>query len=106
MRGPAWKSTTTGSSPVLGHKINCSGAGTGIQGGLRNHLLRVRIPPGVQQIVGPLKVDIGSLIGQKDRSTGRLQKILELAYSKASGSKSEERIRKPALIYLSLKHKW
>ena len=30
------------------NKINCSGAGTGIQGGLRNHLLGVRIPSGVQ----------------------------------------------------------
>lgn len=28
-------------------------------------------------IVGPLKVDMGSLNGQKGRSTGRLQRILE-----------------------------
>jgi hypothetical protein len=31
-------------------------------------------------------VDMGSLVGQKDRSAGRLQKILELAYSKAAGA--------------------
>ena len=42
---------------------------------------------------------MGSLIGQKDRSTGRLQRILELAYGKAAG-KHAERIREPALILL------
>ena len=52
----------TGSNPVLTTKINCSGAGTGIQGGLRNHLLRVRIPPGVQNAIlkGVRAINIGT----------------------------------------------
>ena len=51
-------------------------------------------------------MDMGSLNGQKDRSTGRLQRILELAYSKVTHVVVGEGIQTPTLIYLVLTHKW